>query len=146
LGRHRTAHEERGLKHRPATETRRVPVPPELVTILRHDIATFSTARDGRIFSSDRGQVVASTAISDVWAEARTLALPPGQVASPLADRPCDLRHAAVSLRLNAGVSPQDVAHRAGHGVEVLLRVYAKCLDGGETVANNRIAAALKDA
>jgi hypothetical protein len=30
--------------------------------------------------------------------------------------------------------------------VEVLLRVYAKCLDGGETVANNRIAAALKDA
>jgi integrase len=141
-----TAHEERGLKHRPATETRAVPIPPELVAILRHHIATFGTASDGRIFSSDRGHVVASTAISDVWAEARTRALTPEQVASPLAGRPYDLRHAAVSLWLNAGVSPQDVAQRAGHSVEVLLRVYAKCLDGGELVANKRIEAALKDA
>jgi hypothetical protein len=131
-----TAHEERGLEHRPATETRSVPVPPELVAILRHHVATFGTASDGRVFSSTRGHVVASTAISDVWAEARTRALTPAQVASPLAGRPYDLRHAAVSLWLNAGVSPQDVAHRAGHSAEVLLRVYAKCLDGGETVAN----------
>jgi hypothetical protein len=29
--------------------------------------------------------------------------------------------------------------------VEVLLRVYAKWLDGGEAVANNRIEAALRD-
>jgi integrase len=141
-----TAHEERGLKHRPATETRAVPIPPELVAILRHHIATFGTASDGRIFSSDRGHVVASTAISYVWAEARTRALTPEQVASPLAGRPYDLRHAAVSLWLNAGVSPQDVAQRAGHSVEVLLRVYAKCLDGGQLVANKRIEAALKDA
>lgn len=102
-------------------------------------------ANDGRVFSSSRGQVVASTAISDVWAEARTRALTPEQVASPLAGRPYDLRHAAVSLWLNAGVSPQDIAQRAGHSVEVLLRVYAKCLDGGETVANMRIEAALRD-
>jgi integrase len=97
------------------------------------------------LFSSDRGQVVASTAISDVWAKARTLALAPEQVASALAGRPYDLRHAAVSLWLNAGVPPQDVAERAGHSVDVLLRVYAKCLDGGETVANKRIATALRD-
>jgi hypothetical protein len=97
------------------------------------------------LFSSDRGQVVASTAISDVWAEARTLALTPGQVASPLAARPYDLRHAAVSLWLNAGVSPQDAADRAGQSVDVLLRVYAKCLDGGEAAANKRIEAALRD-
>jgi len=54
--------------------------------------------------------------------------------------------HAGVSLWLNAGVSPQDLARwRAGHSVEVLLRVYAKCLHGGEAIANNRIEAALKD-
>jgi len=100
----------------------------------------------GRLFSSDRGNVVASTAISDVWAEARAWALTPGQVASPLAGRPYDLRHAAVSLWLNAGVSPQDVAQRAGHSVEILLRVYAKCLHGGEVTANERIEAALNDA
>lgn len=109
-----TAHEERGLKHRPAAETRSIPIPPEMVAILRRHIATFGIANDGRIFGSSRGQVVASTAISDVWAEARTRALTPGQVASPLAGRPYDLRHAAVSLWLNAGVSPQDVAQRAG--------------------------------
>lgn len=37
------------------------------------------------------------------------------------------------------------VAARAGHSVEVLLRVYAKCLDDGENIANARIDAALRD-
>ena len=60
--------------------------------------------RDGRMFASDPGHPVASTAVSDVWAEARTLALTPAQFASPLAGRPYDLRHAAVSLWLAAGV------------------------------------------
>jgi integrase len=141
-----SSHEERGLKHRPITETRPVPIPPELVAILRQHIYTFGLASDGRIFSSDRGHPVASTAISDVWAEARTLALTPAQVASPLAGRPYDLRHAAVSLWLNAGVPAPQVAERAGHSVEVLLRVYAKCLDGGDQIANMRIDAALREA
>jgi integrase len=116
------------------------------VDILRQHIDTFGTASDGRIFSSDRGGPVASTAISDVWAEARTLALAPAQAASPLARRPYDLRHAAVSLLLSAGVPPARVAERAGHSVEVLLRVYAKCLDDGDQAANTRIDAALKHA
>jgi integrase len=141
-----SAHGERGLKHRAAEETRRVPIPPELVAILRTHIATFGTAPDGRIFSSDRGQPIASTAISDVWAEARTLALTPAQVVCPLAGRPYDLRHAAVSLWLAAGVPAPRVAERAGHSVEVLLRVYAKCLDDDEGIANTRIDAALLDA
>jgi integrase len=64
-------------------------------------------------------------------------------VTSPLAGRPYDLRHAAVSLWLNAGVPATDVAERAGHSVQVLLRVYAKWLDDGEAVANKRIDAAL---
>src|SRR5580693_9022612 len=121
----------------------RVPIPPELVAILRQHIDTFGTALDGRIFASERGHVVASTAISDVWAEARTLAFTPEQVTSPLAGRPYDLRHAAVSLWLNAGVPATEVAEQAGHSVQVLLRVYAKCLDDGEAVANKRIDAAL---
>ena len=65
-------------------------------------------------------------------------ALAPEQVASPLAGRPYDLRHAAVSLWLN-GRAATEVANRAGHSVEVLLRVYAKCIDGGEESANRRI-------
>ena len=62
---------------------------------------------------------------------------------SPLARRPYDLRHAAVSLWLNAGVPPTEVARRAGHGIAVLLRVYANCIDGQATAANHRIDDAL---
>ncbi|MEO8888899.1 MAG: hypothetical protein ABI429_06360, partial [Jatrophihabitantaceae bacterium] len=53
--------------------------------------------------------------------------------------RPYDLRHAAVSFWLNAGVPAPEVADRAGHGVDVLLRVYASCIDGNEATTNNRI-------
>ena len=65
--------------------------------------------------------------------------------ASPLARRPYDLRHAAVSTWLNAGVPPTQVAEWAGHSVAVLLQVYAKCLAGQEDTARRRIAAALGD-
>jgi hypothetical protein len=88
---------------------------------------------------------LASTAISDVWAKARTLALTPAQVISPIAGRPYDLRHASVSLWLNAGVPATQVAQHAGRSVEILLRVYAKSVDGGDKVANMRIDAALRD-
>jgi integrase len=140
-----SAHDERQLKHRAVTQTRIVPIPPELVAILRAHIQTFGTAADGRLFSSERGKVIASTALSDVWAAARQLAFTPAQAGSPLADHPYALRHACVSLWLNAGTPPQDVAERAGHSVEVLLRVYAKCLDDGDSTANARIQKALQD-
>jgi integrase len=134
------AHELRGLKHRGEDDVRRIPIPPELVKILRQHIEEFGVAPDGRLFRSERGGVVASTAYTEVWQEARTLALTPAQVASPLARRPYDLRHAAVSLWLNGGVPAPEVAVRAGHGVDVLLRVYAKCIDGQEDIVNQRIA------
>jgi len=56
------------------------------------------------------------------------------------------LRHAAVSLWLNAGVPAPTVARRACHSVEVPLRVYANCIDGDEAMANQRISSALGSA
>jgi hypothetical protein len=64
-------------------------------------------------------------------------------VASPLARSPYDLRHAAVSTWLNGGVPATDVAAWAGHSVEVLLKIYAKCLDGGAEALRQRAQAAL---
>ena len=133
------AHEERGLKHRATDDVRPVPIPPILVKILRDHIKEHGVGLDGRIFRSERGKPVASTAYTEVWHDARLLAFTPEQVASPLAGRPYDLRHAAVSLWLNGGVSPTEIAKRAGHSVEVLLRVYAKCVSGQEEIANHRI-------
>jgi integrase len=133
------AHEERGLKHRAADDVRPVPIPPVLVAILHAHIKEHGVGADGRIFRSERGKPVASTAYTEVWQDARLLAFTPEQAASPLAGRPYDLRHAAVSLWLNGGVSPTEIAKRAGHSVEVLLRVYAKCVSGQEEIANRRI-------
>jgi integrase len=133
------AHEERGLKHRASDDVRPVPIPPVLVKILRAHIKEHGVGPDGRIFRSERGKPVASTAYTEVWQDARLLAFTPEQAASALASRPYDLRHAAVSLWLNGGVSPTEIANRAGHSVEVLLRVYAKCVSGQEEIANHRI-------
>jgi integrase len=139
-----TTHEERGLKHRADVDTRRVPIPPELVTIIREHIAEFGTAPDGRLFRTRGNRPIPASSYGDTWAAARSLGLTPTQVLSPLADRPYALRHAAVSLWLNAGVPVTEVAERAGHGVDVLLRVYAKCIDGDQHRANRRIHAALR--
>ena len=88
--------------------------------------------------------MVSASTYSRVWEQARRLALPPYQVDSPLAGRPYDLRHAAVSLWLNAGVPATEVADRAGHSVDVLLKRYAKCIDGEEATVNRRIEDALR--
>ncbi|MFI6758821.1 tyrosine-type recombinase/integrase [Micromonospora sp. NPDC050417] len=136
-------HDDRGLKHRGETEAREVPIPPELVAILRGHVDRFGVDADGRLFRSERGNVVASSTYSRVWEEARILSLPPDRAASPLAGRPYDLRHAGVSLWLNAGLPAPEVAERAGHSVDVLLKVYAKCIDGDRSRMNERIEAAL---
>ncbi|MEV4173867.1 tyrosine-type recombinase/integrase [Nonomuraea sp. NPDC049709] len=138
-------HESRSLKHRADKETREIPIPPVLVAMLREHIATYGTAEDGRIFRTSTGGSYSSSAHSYVWQEARKLALTTEQIASSLAARPYDLRHAAVSLWLNAGVPAVEVAKRAGHSVDVLLRVYAKCMDGQQEQINGKINDALNE-
>jgi hypothetical protein len=63
----------------------------------------------------------------------------------PLARRVCDLRHTCVSTWLNGGVAPAQVAGWAGHSAVVLLRVYAKCIDGQDPIAKRRIEDALRE-
>ncbi len=138
-------HDDRGLKNRPAEEVRLVPIPPQLVAILRQHLDTFGTAEDGRLFTNERGGVVGSSTYYRVWQEARALALPPAAVASPLAARPYDLRHSALSTWLNSGVDPTEVAERAGNSVEVLLSRYAKCIDGRQEIANRKIEELLRE-
>ena len=132
---------EANLKRRGRGVVRRVPIPPELVAILRAHIARFGTASDGRLFRSTKTErPIHARSYSIAWDMARRIGLSPAQYASPLARVPYDLRHAAVSTWLAAGVPPQEVAKRAGHTVDVLLKVYAKCLDGEHESSNNRIA------
>ena len=138
-----TARQERGLKHRADNETRTIPIPPVLVRRLRAHIKRYGTTPDGRIFQTARGGILQDSGYNEVWDQARREALTPAQYRSPLGRRPYDLRHAAVSLWLNSGVPATEVARRAGHGVAVLLKIYAHCIDGQATAANQRIAEAL---
>jgi integrase len=136
-------HDDRGLKHRGDDEPRTVPIPPELVAILRWHIDTIGVGADGRLFRSGRGNPVGYSTFSRVWQDARLLALPPAKAASPLAARPYDLRHGwrvAVAQCRRAGARG---CRPAGHSVDVLLKVYAKCLDGDREIMNARIEQAL---
>ena len=67
------------------------------------------------------------------WHAARQAALGPGLAATALARRPYDLRHAALSLWLNATGAPAEIAARAGTSARVLHEVYLHCTDGRET-------------
>jgi integrase len=136
-------HERRGLKHRARRETRSVPIPPALVALLRAHVEMFGLADDGRLFRGLHGGPLSESAYDRFWKLARKVGLTADQVASPLARRPYDLRHAAASLWLNAGVPPTEVARRLGHSVAVLLRVYVNCIDGGDEGSNGRIEGAL---
>ncbi|APU18612.1 tyrosine-type recombinase/integrase [Actinoalloteichus sp. GBA129-24] len=139
-----TIRDRRGLKHRSRRAERIVPIPPHLVELLREYLAAFGTDQDGRLFRGARdGGDLAETVYGRAWKRARVAVLTADQVATPLAARPYDLRHAAVSLWLNAGVPATEVAERAGHSVAVLLKVYAACVDGQADVANAKIEAAL---
>jgi integrase len=129
----------RGLKHRAVGETRRVPIPPELVSLLRQHLDAFGTDPEGRLFRGERSAPLAGITYRHIWDRARKAALTAEQYDSPLARRPYDLRHAAVSTWLNSGVSPARVAEWAGHSIDVLLRIYAKCIDGQEDADLRRI-------
>ncbi len=145
-------HEHRGLKGRtrgrPATRARkparRVPIPPELVVMLREHIDLFGTAPDGRLFRSENGNPLQPSTWWQVWQKVRRASLSEEDLAGPLMRRPYDLRHSGVTWRLNSGVPATEVAAWAGHSVEVLMRVYARCVTGLEDVWISRMDGALR--
>lgn len=146
--------EDRPLKHRSARSTRIVPACPELVALLKRHLTESGTGPGGRLFVTRTGPFgrvplkaycnpVHPNTSTRFWDKARKKALSKEQYASPLARRPYDLRHACVSLWLNSGVPATQVAEWAGHSVNVLLKVYASCIDGQDEAAKRRIEAAL---
>jgi integrase len=140
-----TRRERRQLKHRAVEEVRPVPCHPRLTGLLRAHIAEHGTTAQGRLFRGYAGGDLSESVYGRAWAAARAAALTKAEAASPLAKRPYDLRHACLSTWLNAGVDPTQVAEWAGNSVAVLLRVYAKCISGRDTIARQRIEDALRD-
>lgn len=116
-----------------------MPCPSELTKILLDHLREHGVDAEGKLFRGEQGGEVPLITWNRVWQRARLATLAEPVAASPLVKRPYDLRHAAVSTWLNAGVSPTQVAEWAWHSVEVLLEVYAKCLDGQESVSRRQV-------
>ena len=88
-------HDDRGLKDatarahartraaRARRATRNVPIPPELVALLREHIERFGTGPGGRLFRSENGNPIQPSTYGRVWQKTRTLALTPQQLAGP---------------------------------------------------------------
>lgn len=138
-----TPRDKRQLKSRAAGEGRTVPCPPELSELLWEHINRYGFGMDGRLFRGERGGPIPLITYTRVWRAARRRALTEEAQATPLAGRPYDLRHAAVSTWLTGGVDPATVAEWAGHSLSVLMEVYAACLYGQEVVARRRVQQAL---
>ena len=131
----------RELNYRAEGEIRPVPIHPELVTLLRNHLKEYGTGTGpgGRVFSLPQGGILTDRAYLAVFHKARAAPFTEAETASLIARRPYDLRHAAVSTWLNAGVAPAQIAEWAGHTVDVLLRAYRKCIAGQQEEAKRRI-------
>ena len=98
--------------------------------MLRRHLGDHGTTPDGRLFRGARGGMLSESVYGRAWHAARLAALGPDLAATALARRPYDLRHAALSLWLNATGAPAEVAARAGNSARVLHEVYLHCTDG----------------
>jgi hypothetical protein len=69
----------------------------------------------------------------------REAVLPEHEYNSPTGKRVYDLRHTCLTIWLNKGVPPAQVAERAGNSVPVLLATYARCITGRLAALQQRI-------
>ncbi|MGW5114280.1 hypothetical protein ACWEQ8_02310 [Streptomyces noursei] len=113
--------------------------------VLRAHIERFGVEPDGRLFRNQAGNYVDAAAYGKSWARAREYVLTRTELASGLAKRPYDLRHAGISFWLYSGVDPADCARRAGQSIEVLFRHYAKFLDGVREQANRLVGQSVRE-
>ena len=111
--------------------------------MLRRHLGDHGTTPDGRLFRGARGGMLSESVYGRAWHAARLAALGPGLAATPLAHRPYDLRHAALTLWLNATGDPAEIAARAGNSARVLYEVYLHCTDGQQDAVSQRIEDAL---
>ena len=88
-----TPREARGLKLRPDGAIRIVPIPPQLVRLLRHHLRAYGCAADGRLFQGARGGPLSESLYGRIWHQARAAAIPgPGRHPTgtpPLRPSPC---------------------------------------------------------
>jgi integrase len=120
----------------PKTGPRSVPIPPQLVVILREWVEAHDFGGGDLLFRTRTGKRPTASNWSRAWKRALSAVGHP-----PM--RLYDCRHAAATTWLSAGVPLGEVARRMGHSVETLVSTYVGALAGDEELANERIGAVL---
>jgi integrase len=123
----------------PKTGAREVPIPPQLVEILRRWVDEKNLTADAFLFRTRHDN---PPALSNWW---RALRRATDKAGAP-SMRIYDCRHAAATTWLRAGVPLGEVAKRMGHSVETLVSTYVGALDTDESLANTRITEVLAGA
>ncbi len=123
----------------PKTGYRTVPIPPDLVDLLRRWIDDRDMAASDLLFRTRTGR----RPTPSNWG--RTLKRACTKVGrEPM--RVYDCRHACATAWLRAGVPLGEIARRLGHSVETLVSIYVGALDGDDLAANKLIDAAMGEA
>lgn len=134
----------RPLKGRGHRASRTIPVFTGLRPVLARHVKAYTDGRDAaRVFSNTAGSKInLSNFHRDIWDAARTATFPAD---SPLRQvRRHDLRHAAITAWLNAGVPLKTCQAWSGHAaVSVLLDTYLGATRGDDQLGQTRVDAAL---
>lgn len=135
----------RPLKGRGHKARRQVPLPAELMPILRVHLDRFVPAEpDAHVFTTPTGaRINSSNFYRDVWAPARVAAFDEGNDLRNV--RRHDLRHSAITIWLNSGVPLKTAQRWSGHKtLSVLLDTYLGVMEGDEELALHRLNSALR--
>jgi integrase len=116
----------------PKTGERTVPIPEDLVAILRDWIDTKQIGGHELLFRTRTDRRPTHSNWARTWQQAL-------RQTGHRSLRVYDIRHAAATTWLAAGVPLGEVARRMGHSVETLVSTYVGALTGDETIANQRI-------
>jgi integrase len=120
----------------PKTGPRTVPIPPNLVAMLREWIDAGDYDPDAHLFETRHGNLPTSSNWTRAWhAAARRADVPQLRI--------YDCRHAAATTWLRAGVSLGEAARRLGHSVETLVSTYVGALNSDEERSNQLIEQAI---
>jgi integrase len=120
----------------PKEGERDVPIPPVLVAILREWIKEIGATGDDLLFRTrnDNRPTLGN------WGRSLKRAM---RLAGHKPIRVYDLRHAAATTWIQAGVPLKEASRRLGNSVEILVSTYVGAFEGDEELANDRIELAL---
>jgi integrase len=144
------------LKGRHLTETRRVPIPTDMVPAMRAHVDQYAAEADRHalVFQRAGRPFDLANFQRDVWQPARASLFPPAEGLAP--DSPLqpklsrlrrhDLRHSACSMWLRANVDVAVCQRWSGHKqLSVFLDVYQGLIPGREEEGVRRLEATLRD-